>query len=132
MNYQIVFNGDLGDKVKKIDFEKNNLFCKCQFVTVQELLAGKWSILIFHELSSGAKRFNELRKQIGIAHSTLSQQLKFMEYEGLVHREVYPTVPPQVEYSLTEIGKSFQPVLDSIETFGKEYIEYIKRRNLEL
>ena len=115
--------------MKKIEFEKRNLFGKCPFVTTQELLAGKWTVLIFHELSSGAKRFNELRKSIDIAHSTLSQQLKFLEHEGLVQRKVYPTVPPQVEYSLTEIGKSFQPVLDSIEIFGKNYIEYIKKRD---
>lgn len=115
--------------MKKIDFEKRNLFGKCPFVTAQELLAGKWTILIFHELASGEKRFNELRKSIDIAHSTLSQHLKYLEHEGLVQRKVYPTVPPQVEYSLTEIGKSFQPVLESIEIFGTNYIEYLKQRD---
>lgn len=115
--------------MKKIDFEKRNLFGKCPFVTTQELLAGKWTILIFHELVDGAKRFNELRKSIDIAHSTLSQQLKYLEHEGLVERKVYPTVPPQVEYSLTDIGKNFQPVLDSIEIFGTEYIKFLKARD---
>lgn len=114
--------------MKKIDFERRNLFGKCPFVTAQEIIAGKWTILILHELSSGAKRFNELRKQIDIAHSTLANNLKFLEHEGLIHRKVYPTVPPQVEYSLTEIGESFQPVLDSIEIWGKNYIEYLKNR----
>ena len=115
--------------MKKIDFERKNLFGKCPFVTVQELLAGKWTILILHELSSGAKRFNELHKQIEIAHSTLSQQLKNLEHEGLIQRKVFPTVPPQVEYSLTEIGKNFQIVLDSIEIWGKNYIEFLKNRD---
>ena len=71
-----------------------------------------------YELSLGAKKFNELRREIDITHSTLSSHLKLLEYEGLVHREVFPEVPPRVEYSLTEIGKSFKPVLDSIEIWG--------------
>ena len=82
-----------------------------------------------YELSLGAKKFNELRREIDITHSTLSSHLKLLEYEGLVHREVFPEVPPRVEYSLTEIGKSFQPVLDSIEIWGNLYIEFLKKRD---
>ena len=115
--------------MKKIDFVKKNLFGKCPFVTTQELIAGKWTILILHELSLGAKKFNELKREIDITHSTLAKHLKLLVEEGLVHREVFPEVPPRVEYSLTEIGKSFQPVLDSIETWGKEYIKYLKSRD---
>lgn len=57
-----------------------------------------------------------------MTHATLSNQLKQLEAEGLVKRTVYGDIPPKVEYSLTEIGKKFQPVLESIQTFGKEYI----------
>ena len=115
--------------VKKIDFFNRNLFGKCPFVTSQVLLSGKWTILILYELSLGAKKFNELKREIDITHSTLSSHLKLLVEEGLVHREVFPEVPPRVEYSLTEIGKSFKPVLDSIEIWGNLYIEFLKNRN---
>ena len=80
---------------------KNELFGICPFVTAQKLLQGKWAILILHALNEGTKRFNELERDIQITHATLSSQLKYMEKEGLVHRTVYPEVPPRVEYSLT-------------------------------
>lgn len=115
--------------MKKIEMERRNLFGKCPFVTMQEIFAGKWTILIMHELAGGVKRFNELQRNIDITHSTLAQQLKYLEHEGLIIRKVYPEVPPRVEYSLTEIGKNFQPVLDSIEIWGTNYIEYLKKRD---
>ena len=100
-------------------------------MTSQILLSGKWTILILHELSLGAKKFNELKREIDITHSTLAKHLKLLVEEGLVQRKVFPEVPPHVEYSLTEIGKSFQPVLDSIETWGNEYIKFLKNRDKE-
>ena len=100
----------------------NELFGVCPFVTAQKLLQGKWAILILHALNEGTKRFNELERDIQITHATLSSQLKYMEKEGLVHRTVYPEVPPRVEYSLTAMGRRFAPVLDSIQVWGEEYI----------
>ena len=98
-------------------------FGRCPFYTTQRLIQGKWAILILHYLSGGPVRFNELqRKMPKMTHATLSNQLKQLEAEGLVKRTVYGDIPPKVEYSLTEIGKKFQPVLESIQTFGKEYI----------
>ena len=88
---------------------KNELFGICPFVTAQKLLQGKWAILILHALNEGTKRFNELERDIQITHATLSSQLKYMEKEGLVHRTVYPEVPPRVEYSLTAMGRRFAP-----------------------
>lgn len=85
----------------------NELFGICPFVTAQKLLQGKWAILILHALNEGTKRFNELERDIQITHATLSSQLKYMEKEGLVHRTVYPEVPPRVEYSLTAMGRRF-------------------------
>ena len=105
---------------------KNELFGICPFVTAQKLLQGKWAILILHALNEGTKRFNELERDIQITHATLSSQLKYMEKEGLVHRTVYPEVPPRVEYSLTAMGRRFAPVLDSIQVWGEEYIEFLK------
>lgn len=109
---------------------ENNLFGVCPFVTAQKLLQGKWAILILHALSGGTKRFNELERDIQITHATLSSQLKYMEKEGLVHRTVYPEVPPRVEYSLTAMGKRFAPVLDSIQVWGEEYIEFLKENRI--
>ena len=109
---------------------KNELFGICPFVTAQKLLQGKWAILILHDLNEGTKRFNELERDIQITHATLSSQLKYMEKEGLVHRTVYPEVPPRVEYSLTAMGRRFAPVLDSIQVWGEEYIEFLKENRI--
>lgn len=115
--------------MKKNDFEQKNLFGVCPFYTTQSLLLGKWILPILNELSSGTKRFNELKRTFGISHSVLAQQLKLLENEGFISRKIFPEVPPRVEYSLTDIGKSFQPVLDSIENWGKTYIEFLKARD---
>ena len=108
----------------------NELFGICHFVTAQKLLQGKWAILILHALNEGTKRFNELERDIQITHATLSSQLKYMEKEGLVHRTVYPEVPPRVEYSLTAMGRRFAPVLNSIQIWGEEYIEFLKENRI--
>ena len=118
--------------MKKIEFEEKNLFGVCPFITAQEFLSRKWTIPILRELIDGKKRFSELQKKFEITRSTLSQRLKILESEGLVHREVFPEVPPRVEYSLTEIGKSFKPVLDSIEVWGNLYIEFLKKRDKKI
>ena len=105
--------------MKKNEFVQKNLFGVCPFYTTQSLLLGKWILPIL----------NELKRTFEISHSVLTQQLKILEHEGMIRREVFPEVPPRVEYSLTEIGKSFQPVLDSIEIWGKTYIEFLKARD---
>lgn len=104
-------------------------FGVCPFATAQRLIQGKWAVLILHYLSDGAVRFNELqRKMPKMTHATLSVQLKQLEAAGLIVRTEYPQIPPKVEYSLSEIGIKFKPVLDSIEIWGKEYIEYMNRQ----
>ena len=118
-----------GNLIKKETWEKKELFGLCPYVTAQKLLSGKWAILILHELANGPRRFNELQKEIDITQATLSTQLKQLEGEGLVHREIFPQVPPKVEYSLTDIGKAFQPVLDAIEQWGKKYIVYLGQKH---
>ncbi len=101
-------------------------FGKCPFYTTQRLIQGKWAILIMHYLSDGPVRFNALqRKMPKMTHATLSNQLKQLEAEKLIARRVYGDVPPKVEYSLTDIGRAFQPVLDSIRAFGCAYISYM-------
>ncbi|MSS20212.1 winged helix-turn-helix transcriptional regulator [Pseudoramibacter porci] len=114
--------------MKKQDCEKAGVFGMCPFVTAQHLLSGKWAILILQKLADGPKRFGALQRQIDITQATLSNQLKHLEGEGLIHREVFAEVPPRVEYSLTPIGEAFRPVLESIETWGNAYIAYLKEK----
>lgn len=104
-----------------------DLFGRCPYVTAQKVLQGKWSILIMHYLSDGPVRFNQLlRKMPEMTHATLSKQLKQMEQSGLVVRKEYLQVPPKVEYSLSEIGQQFMPVLDSLQQWGEKYIAYLQ------
>lgn len=114
--------------MKKERCEREKQFGMCPYVTAQQLLAGKWAILILQKLSEGTLRFKELQKQIDITQATLTNQLKALEAEGLIHREVFPEVPLRVEYSLTPIGEQFRPVLESIERWGYQYIEYLKEK----
>ena len=103
-------------------------FGKCPYYTAQSVLQGKWSILILHFLSDGTLRFNELLKMMpNMTHATLSKQLKKLENDSLIIRKEYPQIPPKVEYSLSDIGKEFLPVLDSFKTWGKQYIQYMEK-----
>ena len=82
----------------------------------------KYKVLILRDLMLGTKRFGELKKSIGtVSQKVLTAQLRDMEANGLVRREVYAEVPPRVEYSLTELGKSLKPILDAIWNWGEEY-----------
>lgn len=99
---------------------------RCPFFTTQRLIQGKWAILIMHYLEDAPVRFNELQRLMPkMTHATLSNQLKQLMEEGLVSRNVISDMPPVVEYSLTDIGRRFKPVLESIRNFGFEYIEYM-------
>ena len=107
-------------------------FGVCPFATAQRLIQGKWAILILHYLSEGTPRFNALqRKMPKMTHATLAAQLKQLEADGLIIRREYPQIPPKVEYSLSEIGEKFSPVLESLQTWGMEYIRYRKEREEE-
>lgn len=112
--------------MKKERCETEGKFGICPYVTAQHLLQGKWAILIMHELENGPKRFGELQRSIDVTQATLSAQLKKMEREGLLTRTVYPEVPLRVEYALTDIGKEFKPVLESIKVWGGKYIDFLR------
>ena len=95
----------------------------CPVQTTLELIGGKYKALILWHLSNGKLRFSELRKVItGATAKMLTQQLRELEATKLVHREVYPVIPPKVEYSLTELGKSLMPVLVSMRDWGAGYL----------
>jgi len=92
--------------------ENNSLFGKCPYFTAQKVFSGKWSILIIYHLSEGTLRYGELqRKMSEITQATLTKQLRMLEGYGLVNRFVHQEIPPKVEYSLTDMGKEFIPVL---------------------
>ena len=95
----------------------------CPVETTLELIGGKYKALILWHLSAGKLRFSELRKCVSSATpKMLTQQLRELESYQLVHREVDPVIPPKVEYSLTETGKSLMPVLVAIRDWGAEYL----------
>ncbi len=94
----------------------------CPVETTLSLISDKWKVLILRDLMPGTKRYGELKKSVGhVTQKVLTSQLRQMEENGLVHREVYPEVPPRVEYSLTELGQSLQPVLQAMQDWGTNY-----------
>lgn len=94
----------------------------CPVETTLMLIGDKWKVLILRDLMPGTKRFGELKKSIGsVSQKVLTAQLRDMEANGLVHREVYAEVPPRVEYSLTELGRSLKPILDAMWSWGEGY-----------
>ncbi|MFE4354008.1 winged helix-turn-helix transcriptional regulator [Peribacillus butanolivorans] len=96
----------------------------CSLTLTQNVIAGRWNIIILWYLSQRTRRFNELQRLLpGISKGILTRQLRELEENGMVHREVYKEVPPKVEYSLTPQGKSFIPVLDIMGEWGKKYME---------
>jgi len=94
----------------------------CPVETTLMLIGDKWKVLILRDLMPGTKRFGELKKSIGsVSQKVLTAQLRDMEANGLVDRKVYAEVPPRVEYSLTEVGRSLKPILDAMGCWGEEY-----------
>ena len=94
----------------------------CPVETTLTLIGDKWKVLILRDLMPGTKRFGELKKSVGnVSQKVLTAQLRAMEESGLVDRKVYAEVPPRVEYSLTELGKSLKPILDSMRAWGEDY-----------
>lgn len=109
---------------KKIDKNIEQSIDKCPVETALDVLAGKWKILILWYLRSEKKRFNELQKLLPrTTQKMLIQKLRELEEDGIVHREVYPVVPPKVEYSLTEYGQSLKPILKQMYLWGEIHKE---------
>jgi DNA-binding HxlR family transcriptional regulator len=107
----------------------DSLFGKCPYFTAQKVFSGKWSILIMYHLKHGALRYGELQRRMDdITQATLTKQLRMLEDFGLVSRYVYSEIPPKVEYSLTDLGKAFNPVLEQFRIWGDKYIESVKNK----
>lgn len=96
--------------------------------TTLTLISHRWQVLILRDLLEGPRRFGELKKSLGIvSQKVLTAQLRTMEENGLISRKVYAEVPPKVEYTLTEIGYSLKPILDSLKAWGLNYQKYIQQ-----
>lgn len=96
-----------------------------------EAISGKWSPLVVMALKDGKKRHGELRREIGsISQKMLIQTLRQLERNGLVERKVYPVVPPKVEYSLTPLGMSLQPLLEEICQWSERHLEEVEEARL--
>lgn len=94
----------------------------CPVATTVALIGSKWKLLIMRNLLARPWRFNELKKDLeGISQKVLTDSLRSMEADGIITRTVYAEVPPRVEYSLTELGESLKPVLDSMRIWGEAY-----------
>ena len=95
----------------------------CPVATTLDLIGGKYKALILWHLSNGKLRFSELRKMVQQATpKMLTQQLRELEAQELIHREVFAVIPPKVEYSLTELGRSLMPILVAMRDWGSGYL----------
>lgn len=101
----------------------------CPVEATADVLGGKWKAVILFYLFEGPKRFNALRRLLpDVTQRMLTRQLRDLELDGLVHREIYKEIPPRVEYSLTEFGASLGPIIVQMGDWGEAYIEQLRAR----
>lgn len=94
---------------------------------ILDIVVNKWTSLIFYALSQGPQRYNQLKKLIeGISQTMLTGTLRKLERNGLVHREIYPVIPPKVEYSLTPLGETLIPIFEQIYQWTGQYMTEIE------
>ena len=109
----------------KINSKKDLPLCPVE--TTLTLIGDKWKVLILRDLMTKTLRFGELKRSIGtVSQKVLTSQLRDLERDGLVHREVFAEVPPRVEYSLTNTGRSLEPVIDSMRIWGEAYQKAVR------
>lgn len=97
---------------------------ECPIELVFELIGNKWKIRILRDLLDGQKRFGELKKSTGASQKSLTTHLRELEEDEIVIRKAYPQIPPRVEYSLTDVGMSLAPILESMAGWGTDYKKY--------
>lgn len=96
----------------------------CPVATTVDLIGNKWKLLIMRELLKGTQRFNEMHRAVeGISQKVLTQNLRKMEEDGIITRVIFAEVPPRVEYSLSELGNSLRPIINSMSDWGTDYIK---------
>jgi len=105
---------------------------QCQTVVALDTIVGKWKPIILHHLMDGKPlRFNELRRIIpDITQRMLTMHLRELEEQDIIHRQIYPQIPPKVEYSITEYGKTLSPILDAMHNWGAAHVEHMKEKEI--
>jgi DNA-binding HxlR family transcriptional regulator len=104
----------------------------CPVEVTLRVIEGRWKVLVLHHLLAGTKRFNNLhRLLVGVSPRTLAKQLRELERDGIVRRKVFPEIPPRVEYSLTELGKSLKSVLYAMHDWGEAFSHRLPGRPAE-
>ena len=95
----------------------------CPVCRTADVVCGKWTLLVIRDLAEDSQRFCELERSLeGISPRTLSLRLRALEEEGIVERRTYPEVPPRVEYALTEKGRALVPLIESMRSYGKNWL----------
>jgi DNA-binding HxlR family transcriptional regulator len=96
----------------------------CPVCRTAEIVCGKWTLLVIRDLAEGRSRFCELERSLaGISPRTLSLRLRALEEEGILKRQTFPEVPPRVEYVLTTKGRALVPLIESMRTYGREWLD---------
>jgi DNA-binding HxlR family transcriptional regulator len=109
---------------------------ECAVACTADIIGSKWTAVIVHDLSEGARRFSDIERACpGISPRTLSERLDMLEREGIVHRNSYPESPPRVEYELTDKGSALLPIIRAMSEFGHAWLvhdaEHAKTHNRE-
>jgi len=101
-----------------------NVTPSCPMADLLKIIGGKWKIYILWILNTGTRRFGQLQRELGhITQAMLTKQLRELEKDGFISRYVYQEVPPKVEYSLTELGRRFSPVLEQMYAWGQDNLK---------
>ena len=107
----------------------NKKILDCPVATTINQIGNKWKLLIIRDLLASTRRFGELRKNLeGISQRVLTQNLRELENDGLIKRKVYAEVPPRVEYSLNELGRSLLPIISTMADWGNNYKKTISNK----
>ncbi|MFB5190188.1 winged helix-turn-helix transcriptional regulator [Alicyclobacillus fastidiosus] len=104
---------------------------RCLVNSTLDIISGKWKMMILFQLMpESTLRFNELKKRIpGITQRVLTKQLRELEQEDIIERRIYPEIPPRVEYSVTEYGRTLQPILTLLHEWGEAHLTRKERRD---
>lgn len=107
---------------------KTDASYECPVEVTLDVIGGKWKGMVLHRLLDGTTRFNEIRRAVpGVTQRMLTRQLRELEADGVIRRKVYAEVPPKVEYSLTEFGRSLEPILSLMGDWGNQYRRKVMR-----